>query len=141
MLFGVRATDVGRPFADLELSYQPVELRSRITDAIERGTASELHGVEYRVGTQLRYLDVHVAPIVTQQGSPSGCAVTFAGRTEYRLLAESAETSKAGLESAFRELQATSEELETANEELQSTNEELETTNEELQSTNESWRR
>jgi two-component system, chemotaxis family, CheB/CheR fusion protein len=136
-LFGVRATDVGRPFADLELSYKPVELRSRISDAIERGSASELHGVEYRVGTQLKYLDVHVAPIATQRDSPSGCAVTFTDVTEYRLLAESAETSKAGLERAYQEMQATSEELETANEELQSTNEELETTNEELQSTNE----
>jgi two-component system, chemotaxis family, CheB/CheR fusion protein len=136
-LFGLRGADVGRPFSDLELSYKPVELRSRINDAIERSSASEVHGVEYRVGTQLKYLDVHVAPIATQQGAPSGCAVTFTDVTEYRLLAEAAETSKAGLEGAFQELQATSEELETANEELQSTNEELETTNEELQSTNE----
>jgi two-component system, chemotaxis family, CheB/CheR fusion protein len=136
-LFGLRGADVGRPFSDLELSYKPVELRSRINDAIERSSASEVHGVEYRVGTQLKYLDVHVAPIATQQGAPSGCAVTFTDVTEYRLLAEAAETSKAGLESAFQELQATSGELETANEELQSTNEELETTNEELQSTNE----
>jgi two-component system, chemotaxis family, CheB/CheR fusion protein len=136
-LFGIRTDDVGHPFAELELSYKPVELRSPIKDAIEGATPTELHGVAYRQGTQLKYLDVHVAPIASQHGSPRGCAVTFTDVTEYRLLADSVESAKSALEGAFQELQATSEELETANEELQSTNEELETTNEELQSTNE----
>ena len=136
-LFGVRTDDVGRSFADLELSYKPVELRARIKDAIEQGTPTELHGVEYRQGAELKYLDVHVAPIASPEGSPRGCAVTFTDVTEHRLVADSLASAKSALEGAFQDLQATSEELETANEELQSTNEELETTNEELQSTNE----
>ena len=39
-LFGLSARDVGRPFQDLELSYRPVELRSRMEQVLEEQPAA-----------------------------------------------------------------------------------------------------
>jgi two-component system, chemotaxis family, CheB/CheR fusion protein len=136
-LFGLSQRDVGSLLQDLELSYRPVELRSRIEQAYtERHTVS-LRDVEWHAGTEVRYVDVQLHPLSSQTGDLLGVAVTFNDVTRYRRLQEALQESKREVETAYEELQSTVEELETTNEELQSTNEELETTNEELQSTNE----
>jgi two-component system, chemotaxis family, CheB/CheR fusion protein len=96
-----------------------------------------LRDVEWRAGSELRYVDVQVAPLVASTGAIVGAGITFTEVTRYRRLQQALEESKREMETAYEELQSTVEELETTNEELQSTNEELETTNEELQSTNE----
>ena len=138
-LFGAvrRATSAGQ-FQELEISYRPVELRSRIEEASAERRPGELRDVEWRRRTEPRIVDVHVAPLVDADGrarrrraSPSPTSRATA-RLQRALEPRSRE-----LETAYEELQSTIEELETTNEELQSTNEELETTNEELQSTNE----
>jgi two-component system CheB/CheR fusion protein len=136
-MFGLRQRDIGRPFKDLEVSFRPVELRSRIEQVIAEGRTIALREVEWQVGPETRFVDVQVAPLVAGTGDSVGVGVSFADVTRHRRLQEELQEWRRQSETAYEELQSTVEELETTNEELQSTNEELETTNEELQSTNE----
>jgi two-component system CheB/CheR fusion protein len=137
ILFGLGHRDVGSLLQDLELSYRPVELRSRIEQVYSEGHAVTLRDVEWHAGAEIRFLDVVVHPLTSQTGDSIGVAIAFTDVTRYRRLGEALQESKREVEIAYEELQSTVEELETTNEELQSTNEELETMNEELQSTNE----
>ena len=139
-MFRVGQRDVGRVLQDLELSYRPVELRSRIEQAISERRTIDIKEVLWTGGTNAEaiYLDVQVMPLSEAGGGPIlGISITFADVTRYTRLQQQLEESNRELETAYEELQSTNEELETTNEELQSTVEELETTNEELQSTNE----
>ena len=137
-LFGVSSRDVGRPFRDLTLSYQPVELRKYIEQAqVERRTL-QVGDIEYvRAGYEPAHLDVQINPLVDTDASLLGVTLVFHDITASRSLRDELQRANQELETAYEELQSTNEELETTNEELQSTVEELETTNEELQSTNE----
>jgi two-component system CheB/CheR fusion protein len=138
LIFGLSPKDFGKPFSDLEMSYRPAELRSRIDESRNESRAVAIREVEMTAANgERRYLDFHVSQLHTPDGRPLGTTISAVDITRYRSLQDSLERSKSDLETAYEELQATSEELETTNEELQSTNEELETTNEELQSTNE----
>jgi two-component system CheB/CheR fusion protein len=136
-LFGLAADDVGRALQDLKVSYQPVELRSRIEQAAADRRPVYLSGVSH-VGDDgdARSYDVQVCPLEVADGL-LGVSVSFFDVTRFSRLQAEVEQAHQSLETAFEELQSTNEELETTNEELQSTIEELETTNEELQSTNE----
>ena len=138
-LFGLPRDDVGRPFQDLELSYRPLELRSRSS---RRSRATRRSGSTTSSGrpapARSSAWRSRSCPLVDDDGelarrdrdaSPTSPA-TAGSRT-------SSSSANRELETAYEELQSTNEELETTNEELQSTVEELETTNEELQSTNE----
>jgi two-component system, chemotaxis family, CheB/CheR fusion protein len=135
--FGLGQREIGSLLQDLELSYRPVELRSKIEQAYGERHTITIREVEWHTGPDVRYLDITVQPLTSKTGELVGSAVTFADVTRYRRLQGALQESKNAVETAYEELQATVEELETTNEELQSTNEELETTNEELQSTNE----
>jgi two-component system CheB/CheR fusion protein len=138
-LFNLGPRDLGRPFQDLEVSYRPVELRSRIEQVRKELRSTELHDVEWqRPGGQERsYYDVAIVPLFGAPGDLLGVGVSFTDVTKYRRVRDELAHANSELERAYEELQSLNEELETTNEELQSTNEELETTNEELQSTNE----
>ncbi|HEY0932869.1 MAG TPA: CheR family methyltransferase, partial [Trebonia sp.] len=137
-LFNLRPRDIGRPFQDLEVSYRPVELRSRIEQVRKEMRPLELHDVEWqRPGSLERsYYDVGIIPLFAAPGDLLGVGVSFVEVTRYRRVRDELAHANAELERAYEELQSLNEELETTNEELQSTNEELETMNEELQSTN-----
>jgi two-component system, chemotaxis family, CheB/CheR fusion protein len=135
-LFKLSQKDIGRQFRDLEVSFRPLELRSRIEEATNGGHPIRVNDVEWAGPIGPRYFDILVAPLHLR-GHARGIAITFQDVTRFNLLQKDVEQSKNELETAYEELQSTVEELETTNEELQSTNEELETTNEELQSTNE----
>jgi two-component system CheB/CheR fusion protein len=137
VLFGVPTGDVGRALQDLELSYRPAELRSRIDQAYEERRPVAVREVEWTAGGESRWYDVHVTPILGEGIEPLGATISFVDVTATKKLQLELEHSHQELEGAYEELQSTNEELETTNEELQSTVEELETTNEELQSTNE----
>jgi two-component system, chemotaxis family, CheB/CheR fusion protein len=137
VLFGLRATDIGRPFQDLEVSYRPIELRSRMQQAYAERHPIWIHDVESAIEGRPRLLDVQVAPLTSPGRAAIGVSITFADVTRFNRLREEASVSKQRLEAVYEDHQSTVEELETTNEELSSTNEELETTNEELQSTNE----
>jgi two-component system CheB/CheR fusion protein len=136
-LFGVGFSDIGQPLQDLEISYRPVELRSRIDEVHAVHHTIAVRDVEWVVGGETKWFDVQLSPLHATDGESIGVGITFNETTRYRALRDTLEHSKERLETAYEELQSTAEELETTNEELQSTNEELETTNEELQSTNE----
>ena len=138
-LFNLRPRDLGRPFQDLEVSYRPVELRSRIEQVRKELRPVELHDVEWqRPGDPDRtYYDVAIVPLFAVPGDLLGVGISFVDVTRYRRVRDELAHANTELERAYEELQSLNEELETTNEELQSTNEELETTNEELQSTNE----
>src|SRR4051812_43528910 len=135
--FAVRTGDIGRPLAELEISYRPADLRT----AIDRVAADQrevvLKEVHHFVGGHPRYFDVVVTAVVDDARALIGMRIVFADSTSLHHLQSELTVSKQELETAYEELQSTNEELETTNEELQSTVEELETTNEELQSTNE----
>jgi two-component system CheB/CheR fusion protein len=139
LLFNLRPRDLGRPFQDLEVSYRPVELRSRIEQVRTDLRPVELHDVKWhRPGVpEPSYYDVSVTPLLADRGGLIGVGISFIDVTRDRQARDQLSHANAELERAYEELQSLNEELETTNEELQSTNEELETTNEELQSTNE----
>jgi two-component system CheB/CheR fusion protein len=140
-LFKLDPRDVGKPFQDLELSYRPVELRSRIEQVHSDRHAISLRHVEWHDEKgEARFYDVNMTPLLLSGGALGmirGVSITFADVTRYKVLQNEVEASKRDVETAYEELESVVEELETTNEELQSTNEELETTNEEFQSTNE----
>jgi two-component system CheB/CheR fusion protein len=137
MQFGLSQRDLGRPIQDLEISFRPVELRSRIEQAYTERHPVSLRDVAWRAAEETRYLDVQVSPLNSGTGECVGAGITFTDVTRYRRLQIALQEARRDAETAGEELQATVEELETTNEELQATNEELETTNEELQATNE----
>ncbi len=136
-LFGLAASDLGRPIQDLEVSYRPAELREAIAQARAQGAAVTLGPVHWTsaAGDPLDHR-IEVTPLHNSGPDILGISITFADVTEVVRLTRESEDARRQLETAYEELQSTVEELETTNEELQSTNEELETTNEELQSTN-----
>ena len=143
-LYAIAPNDIGRQFHDLDLSYQPADLRSLIDRVYAERKIVTLANVERRLKDgDTRILDVRVVPL-SENGTVIGVYITLDDVTRFRKLEEEvegvrveSETANEELQTANEELQSTNEELETTNEELQSTNEELETTNEELQSTNE----
>ena len=135
-LFGLGLGDIGRPFKDLEVSYRPLELRSRIERVLVDRRPVTIGDVEMDMpGGPTEFLEIQLLPIGGDQ--LTGVSITFSQIGRHKLLREELERSQRELETAYEELQSTVEELETTNEELQSTNEELDTTNEELHSTNE----
>ena len=135
-MFGVNPRDVGRPLQDLEVSYRPLELRSRIEQAYSERRLVVARNVERPfTDGQPQYLDVTVMPLPAD-GAYLGVSVTYEDVTRYARLQAELKRSREELETAYEELQSANEELETSNEELQSANQELETSNEELQSAN-----
>jgi two-component system CheB/CheR fusion protein len=137
-MFGLTVTDIGRPLQDLKVSYRPVELRSRIEQAVADRRPVYLSAVPHTGDDgDVRSYDVQVCPLEGGADGLLGVSVSFFDVTRFSRLQSEVEQAHQSLETAFEELQSTNEELETTNEELQSTIEELETTNEELQSTNE----
>jgi two-component system, chemotaxis family, CheB/CheR fusion protein len=117
-LFGLRQRDVGRPFRDLEVSFRPVELRSRINQVLAEGHPAALREVEWQTPADTRYLDVHISPLVATTGETVGVGVSFADVTRYRRLQEELQESRREGETAYEELQSTNKELETVNDEL-----------------------
>jgi two-component system CheB/CheR fusion protein len=138
-MFGIRAQEIGRPLQDLELSFRPVELRSRIEQAYAERRPIHLRSIERLFpdgGAQ--YLDVIIQPLpASGDGNPVGVLIGYLDVTRYHTLQAELKRSSEELETAYEELRSANEELETSNEELQATVEELETTNEEMQSANE----
>jgi two-component system CheB/CheR fusion protein len=137
-LFGIGLDDFGRPFQDLELSYQPAELRAPVDEALRDRRRISVGEVQYQPAKgEERTLDITVVPLLPNGGAAHGVSIMFEDVSRYARMQQELEGNRRDLELAYEELQSTIDELETTNEELQSANEELQTTNEELQSTNE----
>jgi two-component system CheB/CheR fusion protein len=136
-LFGLSRRDLGRPIRELEVSYQPLSLRSHLDQVVAERKPVRVSEVEYnRPGGVAHWFEVHLNPVL-DGNELLGVSVVFHDVSAIRALQLEVDRVNRQLESTNAELQSTNEELETTNEELQSTVEELETTNEELQSTNE----
>jgi two-component system CheB/CheR fusion protein len=137
--FGLDPRDLGRPFHDLELSYRPLELRSRIDQARDEHHSIVLSDVERALPDKSGqiYLDVLVTPLWNASGDWLGTSILFLDVSDRFHLKSQLQQANHEIETTYEELQSTNEELETSNEELQSTVEELQTTNEELQTMNE----
>src|ERR687894_115361 len=137
-LFGIPVEAFGRPFQDLEISYQPAELRSPVEEAIRERRRVSLGEIRLNPATgDERRMEVTVNPLLPDGDAAFGAAIVFVDVTRFGALETELEASRRDLQLAYEELQSTIDELETTNEELQSANEELQTTNEELQSMNE----
>jgi two-component system, chemotaxis family, CheB/CheR fusion protein len=137
-LFGIGLDDLGRPFQDLDVSYQPSDLRTPVEEALRERRRIGVGEIRFRPPEgEERTLDVTVVPLLPSDGQPHGVVIVFEDVSRYSRLQQELEGNRRDLELAYEELQSTIDELETTNEELQSANEELQTTNEELQSTNE----
>lgn len=135
--FGITAETIGSTLQNLEVSYQPLELRSRLGQVYaDRRSLVVTDIVRYLTDGTVQHLEAEFT--LLQDGSePLGISIVFTDVSHCQSLQAELQRSSQELETANEELQSSNEELETTNEELQSTNEELETTNEELQSTNE----
>ena len=69
--FGVSEADLGRPFQDLELSFRPTELRSRIERAETERRSNIESAVQWRPRSgEDRYLDIEVVPIARRRDVP-----------------------------------------------------------------------
>lgn len=141
ILFNLNTQDIGRPIQDLEISYRPAELRSRIQQAYTERRAIAIANVEYPQGEEnILHLEIQVIPLLDTNADAQGVSIIFNDVTRYHLLQRELQRSSQELETAYEELQSTNEELETTNEELETMNEELQSSNEELQTTNEELR-
>ena len=80
-----------------------------------------------RNGPDVIYVDVHLMPLLDNNGELLGVSLSFTDVTRFRQLRLEVEAANRQLELAYEELQSTNEELETTNEELPGTVEELET--------------
>ena len=137
-MFHIALDDIGRPFAELALAQQPIDVRTAIEQAVRERRRVPLGEVAFAPQRgEPRRLDVTVAPLLGPSNLPLGVVIAFEDVSRYAALQGELEGNRRDLELAYEELQSTIDELETTNEELQSANEELQTTNEELQSTNE----
>ena len=136
-MFSLFSQDVGRPFHELEMSSQPVELRSVIARVARDRRARSLRGVELFPGRgAASYFDIDVLPLEGGAGNLAGVHLLFRDSTLLRSTQARLRTAGLDLVAARGQLQSTREELETRNEELQSTIEELETANDELLAAN-----
>ena len=137
-MFSITTMDLGRPFQDLEISYRPLELRSRIEQVYQEHRLVVIQNVIWDVsGKSRQYVDIQINPLEANNGEILGVSISFINVSRAHDLQEELQHANQQLETTNEKLQSTNEELETTNEELQSTNEELETINEELESTNE----
>ncbi len=135
-LFHLTARDIGHPLQDLEVSYRPIELRSRIEQVEAERRPLSVKEVPWAAGGKTLFLEALIVPL-QDDFTLLGVSVLFIDVTRHRELSEELQVTNHEMETAYAELQSANEEMETTNEELQSTVEELETTNEELQSINE----
>jgi two-component system CheB/CheR fusion protein len=86
-MFGITQADIGRRLADLELSYRPIELRSRIEEALANERPVHIGNVERPVPpNDMMYLDVWVTPHRMGDSDVMGVAVSFEDVTRYERL-------------------------------------------------------
>src|SRR5262249_57454447 len=92
---GVGKKARGKRIQDLEVSYRPVELRSRIEQAYTEKHTITMRDIEWRLGqADVRYVDVQIVPLISGTGQVLGCGITFADVTRYQRLQEALAESK-----------------------------------------------
>ncbi len=124
VLFHLSGRDIGHPLQDLEISYRPIELRSRIAQVEKERRTISVKDVPWAAGGKTIFLEALIVPL-QDDATLLGVSVSFSDVTRYRQLSEELQAANHEMETAYAELQSSNEELETTNEELQSINEEL----------------
>jgi len=98
-MFGLASGDIGRPFQDLEVSYRPLELRSRLEEVLREREPQDVAQVERHLSDgSTQHLDIHVAPLLDQAGKPVGTSVSFTDVSPYHQVLLQFERSKQELE-------------------------------------------
>ena len=124
VLFHLSGRDIGHPLQDLEISYRPIELRSRIEQVEKERRTISVKDVPWAAGGKTIFLEALIVPL-QDDATLLGVSVSFSDVTRYQQLSEELQAANHEMETAYAELQSSNEELETTNEELQSINEEL----------------
>jgi len=124
VLFHLSGRDIGHPLQDLEISYRPIELRSRIAQVEKERRTISVKDVPWAAGGKTIFLEALIVPL-QDDATLLGVSVSFSDVTRYQQLSEELQAANHEMETAYAELQSSNEELETTNEELQSINEEL----------------
>jgi two-component system CheB/CheR fusion protein len=82
--FGLHRRDLGRPFQDLELSYRPVELRSRLEQAYASRRPVRLINVERSLsGQEVQFFDVTISPLIDNENNQLGASINLRDLTRY----------------------------------------------------------
>src|SRR4051794_9640370 len=110
-LFGIGVGDLGHPFSDLELSYQPTELRTPVDEAMRERRRVSVGEVTFQPpkGDE-RILDVAIVPLLSGGGTPQGVSIVFEDISRYSRLQHELEGNRRDLELAYEELQSTIDE-------------------------------
>src|SRR5262249_28101008 len=94
-MFGLLPQDVSRPFYELDLSYRPVELRSRIEQVYTDLRAQHLTNIERSLPEgRTQFLDIHLVPLIDTDGTPLGISIAFHDVTHHRQLQVELEKSR-----------------------------------------------
>ena len=106
-MFGLVAGDLERPFVDLAVSHQPVELGPRIAQVYAEACPVVLRDVSRPLGGngEAQFLEVTIAPLCDPGGVNLGVGVTFTDVTELGGM-------RVDLERSSRQLASTNEQLE-----------------------------
>ena len=133
-LLSLSAEDIGRPFEELEIASQSIDLRDAVRRVLIDGAPLVQERVPWTIrATSLAWLDVHLVPVVDPKGTKHGVALTFMDVSlAHRLQDE--------LQSMIEELETTTEELQSTNTGLESMRAELQFTSEEMQSLSDALR-
>src|SRR5262245_26131417 len=70
--FGLSQADVGKPLHELEISYKPVELRSRLDEVHAERRPVTVREIEWEHDGDTRVLDVTVTPLAAGDGTDLG---------------------------------------------------------------------
>src|SRR6185436_5482487 len=83
-LFGIGRADLGRPFRDLDVSYQPSELRTPLEQALRERRRIGIGEIQFRPPNgEERTFDVTVVPLLPSGGQPHGVASVFEDVSRY----------------------------------------------------------
>jgi PAS fold len=115
-IFRLSVVDLARPFQDLELSYRPLELRSKIQQVYVERRPFQVDEVEWPMPSgEVAHLEVQVVPLIDDQQALLGASISFVDVTRSRRYKQELEQANQGLEDAYAELQSTNEELQATN--------------------------
>ncbi|MBW4632394.1 MAG: PAS domain-containing protein [Iphinoe sp. HA4291-MV1] len=101
--FNLNPRDLGSPLQDLELSYRPVELRSRIDHVSANRRAITLKDIEWP-GTDrdMKYLDVQIMPLIDDNTDELlGVKIIFTDVTRFKNLQQELVHANQELETAY----------------------------------------
>lgn len=106
--FNLSSRDIGRPLQEVELSYRPLELRSRIEQVYQERRNAIQNEVEWTSPSgESLYFDIKIAPLFGLSSKLLGVSISFTDATREIKLPEELEHSNQKLEFVSQELRLT----------------------------------